>query len=113
MPLFRKITPGEVEQRRAKSSSPAKRIAEEYDALLTDFAPGESAEIVLQTDENPLTIRKRVQAAAARKGWVAHFLQKQRGEAVLIVEFVAQPAQDQAATTTIINPRRPGRPRKQ
>jgi len=68
MPQVRKLTPAEVQTLEYKPTGQRKLIEEQYDALLSDFAIGEHGEAALEQDENRLTVRNRLRAAAVRRG---------------------------------------------
>jgi hypothetical protein len=68
MPELRKLTPAEVEMLERKPTSQRRRIEEQYDAFLSDYAVGEYGEAALEPGEKRLTIRNRLRAAAVRRG---------------------------------------------
>lgn len=68
MPQVRKLTPAETETLEYKPSGQRKLVEKQYDALLSDFAAGEYGEAALEPDENRLTVRNRLRAAAGRRG---------------------------------------------
>lgn len=49
------------------------RIAQEYDALLADFAVGDYGKVDLSADDQRLTVRSRLQAAARRRSMSLRF----------------------------------------
>ena len=69
MPTIRKLSPEEITSRETSKLSQRQQTARQYDALLTDFAPGEWAEVELDDGDNRLTVRNRLQAAAERRGY--------------------------------------------
>src|SRR3954471_15492130 len=68
MPQLRKLTPAEVQTLEYKPTGQRKLIEEQYDAILSDYAVGEYGEAALEPDENRLTVRNRLRAAAVRRG---------------------------------------------
>jgi len=68
MPQMRKLTPAEVQTLEYKPTGQRKQIEEQYDAILSDYAVGEYGEAALEPDENRLTVRNRLRAAAVRRG---------------------------------------------
>jgi hypothetical protein len=68
MPQIRKLTPSEVQMLEYKPTGQRKLIEEQYDAILSDYAAGEYGEAALEPDENRLTVRNRLRAAAVRRG---------------------------------------------
>jgi hypothetical protein len=68
MPQMRKLTPAEVQTLEYKPTGQRKLIEEQYDAILSDYAVGEHGEAALEPDENRLTVRNRLRAAAVRRG---------------------------------------------
>ena len=73
MPQVRKLTPAEVQTLEYKPIGQRKMIEEQYDAILSDYAAGEYGEAALDPDENRLTVRNRLRAAAARQGLGINF----------------------------------------
>ena len=68
MPQLRKLTPAEVQTLEYKPTGQRKLIEQQYDAILSDYAVGEYGEAALDPDENRLTVRNRLRAAAVRRG---------------------------------------------
>jgi hypothetical protein len=73
MPQMRKLTPAEVQTLEYKPTGQRKLIEEQYDAILSDYAAGEYGEAALEPDENRLTVRNRLRAAAVRHGMEINF----------------------------------------
>ena len=72
MATIRKLTIEEIERLQGgvqKGMSERVRVAQEYDVFLADFAPDDFGEVDLADDENKLTVRNRLNAAAKRRGW--------------------------------------------
>src|SRR4051794_36327201 len=67
MPQMRKLAPEEVQEIENKGKGTRKLVEEQYDAILGDYAVGEYGEATLDPDENRLTVRNRLKAAAGRK----------------------------------------------
>src|SRR5258707_15317034 len=67
MPQVRKLAPEEVQTIQNKGKGTRKLVEEQYDAILSDYAVGEYGEAVLDEDENRLTVRNRLRAAAGRR----------------------------------------------
>jgi len=68
MPIVRKLSPEEVQTIEHTGKGRRKIIEEQYDRLLEDFAIGEYGEAALDADEQRLTVRNRLKAAATRRG---------------------------------------------
>jgi hypothetical protein len=68
MPSFRKLEPQEVRSIENKGKGVRKLIEEEYDRFLADFTVGDYGEAIPNADDNRLTVRNRLKAAAKRKG---------------------------------------------
>lgn len=71
MPTFRKLSESELKV--ARPLSPRAQLAQAYDALLDGFAAGDYGEAALLAGERRLTVRKRLQAAAGRRGLALRF----------------------------------------
>jgi hypothetical protein len=67
MPQVRKLAPEEVQDIQNKGKGLRTLVAEQYDAILSDYAVGEYGEATLESDENRLTVRNRMKAAAGRR----------------------------------------------
>src|SRR3954465_11261371 len=67
MPQIRKLSPAEVQTLEYKPTGQRKLIEEQYDAILSDYAVGEYGEASLEPEENRLTVRNRLRAAAGRR----------------------------------------------
>jgi hypothetical protein len=73
MPQFRKLAPEEVQTIQNKGKGTRKLVEEQYDAILGDYAVGDYGEATLEPDENRLTVRNRLKAAAGRRGLGINF----------------------------------------
>ena len=73
MPQVRKLAPEEVQTIENKGKGQRKLVEEQYDAILGDYAVGEYGEATLDPDENRLTVRNRLKAAAGRRSFGINF----------------------------------------
>ena len=73
MPTMRKLTPDEVQALQDKGKGPRKLVEEQYDAILSDYDVGDYGEAELEPEENRLTVRNRLRAAAQRRGLAIEF----------------------------------------
>jgi len=67
MPQVRKLAPEEVQDIQNKGKGLRKLVEEQYDTILSDYAVGEYGEATLEPEENRLTVRNRMKAAAVRR----------------------------------------------
>jgi hypothetical protein len=67
MPSVRKLSQEEVWTLENKGKGQRKLVEEQYDAILNDYQEGDYGEAELETDENRLTVRNRLRAAAQRR----------------------------------------------
>jgi len=67
MPQVRKLAPNEVQAFQNKGKGQRKLVEEEYDAILSDYAVGDYGEAMLEPEDNRLTVRNRLKAAAGRR----------------------------------------------
>src|SRR2546423_3055029 len=81
MPQFRKLAPDEIQAFQNKGIGPRKLVEEQYDTILSDYAVGEYGEALLEPEENRLTVRNRLRAAAVRRGLGIDF-RRTRGDVV-------------------------------
>lgn len=68
MPQVRKLAPEEVQALQNKGKGQRKLVEEEYDAILSEYEVGDYGEATLEPEENRLTVRNRLRAAAGRRG---------------------------------------------
>jgi hypothetical protein len=68
MPIVRKLPPEEVKMIENRGKGQRKITEEQYDEFLRDYAPGDYGEADLSPEENRLTVRNRLKAAATRRG---------------------------------------------
>jgi hypothetical protein len=73
MPTMRKMTHDEVRALENKGKGQRKLIEEQYDAILSDYTEGDYGEALLEEEENRLTVRNRLKAAARRRGFSLEF----------------------------------------
>ena len=67
MPNVRKLSPEEIRTLENRGKGQRKLIEEEYDSFLSDYGVGDYGEADLDPDENRLTVRNRLKAAALRR----------------------------------------------
>ena len=67
MPQVRKLAPEEVQALENKGKGQRKLVEEQYDAILSDYSVGDYGEATLDDEDNRLTVRNRLKAAAARR----------------------------------------------
>ena len=68
MPNVRKLSQEEVRTLENRGKGQRKIIEEEYDSFLSDYGEGDYGEAYLEPNENRLTVRNRLKAAATRRG---------------------------------------------
>lgn len=73
MPSIRKLSQQEAQELQSEKLTPRQQTARAYDAMLADFAAGEWGEVVLDEEDNKLTVRNRLLAAASRRGFKLSF----------------------------------------
>ena len=67
MPQVRKLAPEEVQEIQNKGKGQRKLVEEQYDAILSEYEVGDYGEATLEPEENRLTVRNRLKAAAGRR----------------------------------------------
>jgi hypothetical protein len=67
MPQVRKLAPEEVQELQNKGKGQRKLVEEQYDAILSEYEVGDYGEATLDSEENRLTVRNRLRAAATRR----------------------------------------------
>jgi hypothetical protein len=67
MPQVRKLAPEEVQELQNKGKGQRKLVEEQYDAILSEYEVGDYGEATLEPEENRLTVRNRLRAAATRR----------------------------------------------
>jgi hypothetical protein len=103
MPQIRKLTPEEVQTLEYKPTGQRKAIEQQYDAILSDYAAGEYGEAALDPDENRLTVRNRLRAAAVRRGLEIDF-RRTNGDFIRfqVVEPTPKAAVPDVAATDVV-----------
>ena len=87
MPNFRKLEPEEVQAIQNKGKGLRKLIEEQYDTILAEYSTGDYGEATLEPDENRLTVRNRMKAAARRRNLAIDF--RRTKEDILRFQIVA------------------------
>jgi hypothetical protein len=106
MPDFRKLAPEEVQSIENKGKGVRKLIEEQYDAILAEYSVGDYGEAILDPDENRLTVRNRMKAAARRRSLGIDFRRTKDD----ILRFQIIPAEQAAPAPAA--PKKPGRRKK-
>jgi hypothetical protein len=73
MPQFRKLEPEEVQTIENKGKGTRRLTEELYDSILSEYEVGDYGEATLDEDENRLTVRNRMKAAAGRRSLGINF----------------------------------------
>jgi hypothetical protein len=73
MPSFRKVSPAEIAARDQPPIGARAEIARAYDSYLADFAAGDDGRAELVDGERRVVVRRRLQAAAHRRGLALRF----------------------------------------
>lgn len=73
MPNVRKLSQDEVRVLENRGKGQRKLIEEEYDSFLSEYSLGDYGEADLDSNENRLTVRNRLKAAAMRRGLTLDF----------------------------------------
>lgn len=121
MPQVRKLNPDEVKAIQNKGKGQRKLIEEEYDTIFSDYSVGDYAEATLDLDDNRLTVRNRIKAAAKRRNMGVEF-RRTTGD-LLRFQIVEQSTNGNSAPKRIHQPvapppppepvkRKGGRPKK-
>jgi len=116
MPSFRKVSPAEIAALDQPPIGARAEIARAYDAYLVDFAAGDSGRAELVDGERRAVVRRRLQAAARRRGLALRF-RSGPGPLTFHVaaapEISATPPQEPLAAAPVVAPAadvRPPRP---
>lgn len=72
MPRFRKLSEADIAAPRP-TAAPRAALAHAYDAHLAGFAPGDYGRVEVFEDERRAVVRRQLQAAAGRRGFVLRF----------------------------------------
>jgi hypothetical protein len=111
MPQVRKLAPDEVQAFQNKGKGQRKLVEEQYDAILSDYEVGDYGEAILEPDDNRLTVRNRLKAAASRRSVGIDF-RRTSGE-LLRFKIVEQSDSSPAPVEPPAAPKRKGgRPKK-
>jgi hypothetical protein len=73
MPQVRKLAAEEVQALENKGKGQRKLIEELYDSILSEYNTGDYGEATLDEEENRLTVRNRLKAAAHRRNLDVNF----------------------------------------
>ncbi|MDQ2998431.1 MAG: hypothetical protein M3R61_15460 [Chloroflexota bacterium] len=116
MPQVRKLAPEEVQDIQNKGKGLRKLVEEQYDAILSDYAIGDYGEALLEPEENRLTVRNRMKAAASRRNIGIDF-RRTSGDLIRfkIIEPTAstpEPVTPPVVSSETPAKRKGGRPRK-
>lgn len=127
MPKVRKLTVDEVRQIERRIKGQRKLVEEEYDLIMGSYTIGEYGEAELSEDENRITVRNRLKAAATRanlaldfkrtKGNILRFKVQQIGDVSENEKETSSVSAKASAAKVIVDgeappKRRGGRPRK-
>lgn len=120
MPQLRKLNEEEVQALHDKGKGVRKVTEERYDRAFADFEAGDYGELTPDDDENRLTARNRLKAAAARRGMTLTFMRstgetmrfKVDGEAQTSGQ-ISEPEPEPEPEPVAPPKKRPGRPKKQ
>ena len=104
MPNFRKLTPEEIYAIENKGKGSRKLIEAQYDAILAEYSVGEYGEAVLDPEENRLTVRNRMKAAAGRRNLGINF--RRTKDDILRFQIVTAEEPESPPAPT---PKKPGR----
>jgi hypothetical protein len=75
MPIVQKLSPEEGSSLENECKDVRRLGAEQYDQILADFGVSDYGELIFRPDEKPrLTARRRLAAAASRRGLFLTFL---------------------------------------
>jgi hypothetical protein len=97
MPSVRKLAPDEVLVKKQSGTGQRKLVEEQYDAILSEYTIGDYGEAEPEQDENRLTIRNRLKAAARRRGLALEF-RRTRGPVIRFRVISTEDATDEDAT---------------
>lgn len=73
MPSVRKLSADEVRTIEGKVKGQRKLVEEQYDQIMQEYNEGDYGEAELEPNENRITVRNRLKAAAARRGLALEF----------------------------------------
>jgi hypothetical protein len=126
MPQVRKLAQEEVDAIVNKGKGARKLTEELYDRAIADFTVGDYGEIIPDPEENRLTARNRLKAAAARRQLTLKFLRTtgdamrfyvepgngQEGVQQEVMEMVPEPQPEPEPEPVAPPKKRGGRPKK-
>jgi hypothetical protein len=110
MPSVRKLTAEEVQALQNKGKGQRKLVEEQYDAILGEYSAGDYGEAVLEPDENRLTVRNRLKAAARRRGLSIDF--RRTRDDLLRFQVVTGETAQAAPRASTSAAKKPGRKKK-
>src|SRR4051795_10700110 len=100
MPQVRKLAPEEVQDIQNKGKGLRKLVEEQYDAILSDYAVGDYGEALLEPEDNRLTVRNRLIAAAKRRGLGINF--RRTNSKMLRFQMAAQDGEATAMPAALV-----------
>lgn len=95
MPVFRKLTPAEIQSLHGIGTR--KAIELEYDGYMQDFEAGDHGEAVVGADEKRTTVMGRLKAAALRREPALKLIFR-RTESEQVLRFHVVPAVDRGTS---------------
>jgi hypothetical protein len=110
MPTVRKLSQDEVREIENKGKGQRKLVEEQYDAFLGEYSLGEYGEALIEPDENRLTVRNRLKAAARRRGLALNF--RRTKEDLLRFQVVPVEEEPQPPPVQVAAPKKSGRKKK-
>jgi hypothetical protein len=126
VPQVRKLAQDEVEAIVNKGKGVRKLTEEQYDRAIADFSVGDYGEIIPDPEENRLTARNRLKAAAGRRNLTLTFLRttgdamrfyvdpgrSEDGAQQQVMEMVPEPQPEPEPVPLAPPKKRGGRPKK-
>ena len=126
MPQVRKLAQEEVNAIVNKGKGLRKLTEEQYDRAIVDFSVGDYGEIIPDPEENRLTARNRLKAAAGRRNLALKFLRttgdamrfyvepggSEDGAQQQVMEMVPEPEPEEEPAPVAPPKKRGGRPKK-
>jgi 5-keto 4-deoxyuronate isomerase len=126
VPQVRKLVQEEVDAIVNKGKGLRKLTEEQYDRALADFNVGDYGEIIPDPEENRLTARNRLKAAAGRRNFTLQFLRttgdamrfyvepgnSEDGAQQQVMEVVPEPQPEPEPASVAPPKKRGGRPKK-
>jgi hypothetical protein len=96
VPSVRKLAPEEVRGIENRGKGQRKLVEEQYDEFVRDYSLGDYGEADLSPEENRLTVRNRLKAAAGRRGLALEF---RRTKGPVLRFRVVEPTEATSAAT--------------